>query len=244
MDIAGFTQVLNNARRIVFFTGAGISTDSGIPDFRSPGGVWTKYTPVYYQDFLASETARVRYWRMKKELYETYKSAKPNQNHFDIALFEKRRALLGVITQNIDGFHHMAGISPEKIVELHGTDRKIHCLDCGLEEDVDKIFLSLNGEFCAPRCPACAGYLKVATISFGQPMPDEAMERAGDMCRASDLFIVLGSSLEVQPAATFPLVAKNGGAALCIVNRTPTSLDREADFLFSGSIRDFFKGIL
>lgn len=239
MTLNEFSARLRGCRDIVFFTGAGISTESGVPDFRSPGGIWTRYQPVYFEEFLNSEEARIRYWKMKKETHELYKNVKPNIGHYSIAAFEKREQLLGLITQNVDGLHSLAGVSEEKIVELHGTDRKITCLQCGKEFDAEPIYARLP-EPPAP-CDTCGGPLKPATISFGQPMPVEAMRRAQEWSQAAKIFIVVGSSLVVQPAASFPVIAKQGGAMLAIINRDPTPLDPLAEFNFRGAIGDFFR---
>jgi NAD-dependent deacetylase len=212
---------------VVFFTGAGISTESGVPDFRSPGGVWTKYRPVLFQDFLASESARIQHWRLKKATYELFKTVKPNLAHDAICQFERRGQLLGLITQNIDGLHKIAGVSEEKLVELHGTDPF-------------DVYENLGEEFTAPTCDACGGFLKSANVSFGQSMPVEAMRRAQAWSEGAEIFIVVGSSLKVQPAASFPVIAKRSGALLAIVNRDPTPLDDLADFVFRGGSGDFF----
>jgi NAD-dependent deacetylase len=191
-------------REIVFFTGAGISTESGVPDFRSPGGIWTKYTPVYYSDFIESEEARIRYWKMKKETHELYKNVQPNIGHYSIQAFEKRGQLLGYF---------------------------------GTEE----ILETIRGDFTPPICDSCGGYLKPATISFGQQMPVEAMKRAQSLCETAEVFIVVGSSLQVQPAASFPVLAKRTGTYLAIINRDPTPLDPLADYTYRGAIGEFFK---
>lgn len=240
MDLKEFSLKLKLCNKIVFFTGAGISTESGVPDFRSPGGIWTKYKPVYFDEFCSSEEARVRYWKMKKESFELYRDVSPNKGHYAIAEIDKRGQMLGLITQNIDGLHSIAGIDDEKLVELHGTDRKITCLDCGKEFDSEAIYEGINGEFRSPVCDSCKGLLKPATVSFGQPMPPEAMQIAGEWSRGAEVFIVLGSSLQVQPAASFPVLAKDSGAVLAIVNRDPTPLDDIADHVYHGGIGSFF----
>jgi NAD-dependent deacetylase len=241
MQLNELAERLRKSRRVVFFTGAGISTESGVPDFRSPGGVWTKYQPVYFQDFLSSEAARIRHWKLKKETHELYKSVKPNLGHTSIAEFEKRGRLLGLITQNIDGLHGMAGVSAEKIVELHGTDRAIGCLGCGKRFEAEPIYASLGDQFAAPTCAECGGYLKSATVSFGQAMPIEAMERAQRWTEQAEIFMVLGSSLQVQPAASFPVIAQRNGSLLAIINRDSTPLDELADFTHRGAIGNFFE---
>jgi len=240
MTLDEFSQKLKASTAVVFFTGAGISTESGVPDFRSPGGVWTKYRPVLFQDFLASESARIQHWRLKKATYELFKTVKPNLAHDAICQFERRGQLLGLITQNIDGLHKIAGVSEEKLVELHGTDRLVTCLDCGKRYDPFDVYENLGEEFTAPTCDACGGFLKSANVSFGQSMPVEAMRRAQAWSEGAEIFIVVGSSLKVQPAASFPVIAKRSGALLAIVNRDPTPLDDLADFVFRGGSGDFF----
>ena len=191
------------SRSVVFFTGAGISTESGVPDFRSPGGVWTKYQPVLFQDFLASEAARVQHWQLKKATYELFKTVKPNIGHHAICDFEQRGQLLGLITQNIDGLHKLAGTSDEKLVELHGTDRLVTCLKCAKVLSTLDVYENLAEDFTAPTCDDCGGFLKSANVSFGQSMPIEAMQRAQAWSEQADIFVVIGSSLQVQPAASF-----------------------------------------
>jgi NAD-dependent deacetylase len=240
MELDEFATRLRQFRDIVFFTGAGISTESGVPDFRSPGGVWTKYQPVYFQDFIASEAARIRHWQLKKATYELYKKVQPNIGHYAIRDFEKRGQLLGLITQNIDGLHGISGVSGDKIVELHGTDRLVTCLECGKRFGPARVYEDLGEDFSAPTCDACGGLLKSANVSFGQQMPVKAMQRAQAWSEAAEVFIVLGSSLQVQPAASFPVIAKRNGALLAINNRDETPLDDVADFIYQGGIGEFF----
>ncbi|TAJ97570.1 sigma factor regulator FecR [bacterium] len=241
MTLEEFAAKIRGCRNIVFFTGAGISTESGVPDFRSPGGIWTKYTPVYFDEFMSSDEARMRYWKMKRETHALYKNVQPNIGHYSIAAFEKREQLLGLITQNIDGLHGLAGVSREKIVELHGTDRQVSCLSCGKFFPGEEIYQTLVGDFTPPVCDQCGGILKPATISFGQPMPVEAMKRAHQLSESAEIFIVVGSSLQVQPAASFPVLAKQSGAFLAIINRDPTPLDSLAYFNHRGAIGEFFR---
>lgn len=241
MNFEEFAKRLCASRSVVFFTGAGISTESGVPDFRSPGGVWTKYQPVLFQDFLASESARVQHWRLKKATYELFKTVKPNVAHCAICDFERRGQLLGLITQNIDGLHKLAGTSDEKLVELHGTDRLVTCLNCGKEYKPVEVYEDLPEDFTAPTCDACGGFLKSANVSFGQSMPIAAMQRAQVWSERAEIFVVLGSSLQVQPAASFPVIAKRSGALLGIINRDPTPLDDFADFVQYGAIGNFFQ---
>lgn len=240
MDLEELAVRVKNSNAIVFFTGAGISTESGVPDFRSPGGVWTKYQPVLYQDFLASESARFQHWQLKKATYELFKAVKPNLAHYAICEFEKRGQLLGLITQNIDGLHKIAGTSDEKLVELHGTDRLVTCLECGKRYEPADVYEDLSEKFTAPTCGDCGGLLKSANVSFGQSMPLAAMQRAQRLSEEGDIFVVLGSSLQVHPAASFPVIAKRRGALLAIVNRDPTPLDDIADFVDHGAIGEFF----
>jgi NAD-dependent deacetylase len=240
MRLEEFASKLRSSRNIVFFTGAGISTESGVPDFRSPGGVWTKYQPVYFQDFMASEAARIQHWQLKKATYELYKKVQPNIGHYAIRDFEKRGHLLGLITQNIDGLHGISGVSETKIVELHGTDRLVTCLKCGKRLEPASVYEHLGKDFSAPTCDACGGFLKSANVSFGQQMPVQAMQQAQAWSEAAEVFIVLGSSLQVQPAASFPIIAKRSGALLAIINRDETPLDDLADFVYLGGIGEFF----
>ena len=244
MKLEDFAGRLRESRDVVFFTGAGISTESGVPDFRSPGGVWTRYQPVYFQDFISSEPARVRHWKLKKETYDLYKNVKPNIAHCAISEFEKRGKLLGLITQNVDGLHSLAGVSDEKLVEIHGTDRRVRCLDCQKDFDPGAIYESLGDDFSSPRCDVCGGLLKSATISFGQSMPADAMNQAQAWSEQAEVFIVLGSSLQVQPAASFPVIAKRRGSLLAIINRDETPLDDLADFNHRGSIGGFFQELM
>jgi NAD-dependent deacetylase len=240
MTLQEFARQIRNRGEIVFFTGAGVSTESGVPDFRSPGGIWTKYSPVYFDDFVSSEEARARYWTMKRETHELYKNVQPNIGHRSIAAFEQRDQLLGLITQNVDGLHGIAGVSPEKMVEMHGTDRKVSCLGCGKNFDPEPIYAHLTEDILPSPCDGCGGLLKPATISFGQPMPQAAMKRAQEWSEAAEVFMVVGSSLVVQPAASFPVIAKQSGALLAIINREPTPLDNLADYNFRGAIGEFF----
>jgi NAD-dependent deacetylase len=225
------------AECIVVFTGAGMSTESGIPDFRSPGGIWTRYNPddFVFQRFLASEEARERYWEMSTELYQVLKQAKPNAGHLAIAHLEVLGKLDCVITQNIDGLHQAAGNNPNKVIELHGTALAVTCVKCGAPYDRDDIQLRLTRGLSAPQCDLCQGPLKPATISFGQQMPEQETLEAFRRTKKADLFIVVGSSLVVQPAASLPLSARENGGRLVIVNRDATPLDPLADLILRGS---------
>ncbi|MFH1624269.1 MAG: NAD-dependent protein deacylase [Pseudomonadota bacterium] len=240
------SELIIGSRKIVVFTGAGVSTESGIPDFRSPGGLWDKYNPddFLYQKFLASEGSREKYWEMNSELYHTLVDAKPNQAHYALVDLEKMGKLDCVITQNVDGLHQMAGLPDDKVIELHGTNRWVNCLDCKKRYSREEIQKRLEEGVKVPYCDKCRGILKPATISFGQPMPVEETREAERRARLSDLFIVIGSSLVVQPAALMPLYAKEGGAKLVIINMADTPYDRSADALLFGKAGEIMERII
>ena len=239
MTLEDFAARIRETDAIVVFTGAGISTESGIPDFRSPGGIWTRYQPITFQEYISSGSARVESWKRRLEAYETYKNAKPNVGHYFVQSLDAKGKLIGLITQNVDGLHSVTGLSEDKVVELHGSHRKVICLECSKTFDPDEVLKRLVGDFSAPRCDACDGILKPATISFGQAMPQEAMRQAQEWTESARVFIVMGSSLQVQPAASFPVIAKRNGALLAIINREPTFLDNHSDFTFHGAIGEF-----
>jgi len=227
-----------DAERIVVFTGAGISTESGIPDFRSPGGLWEKQMPIPYQDFVASADMRAEAWRRKFAMEPTFRAARPGRGHKAIAHLVRIGKVGAVITQNIDNLHQASGIDPARIIELHGNGSYAHCLGCGLRHELDDIRARFGADGLAPDCRACGGLVKTATISFGQAMPEAEMLRAEAATLDCDLFLALGSSLVVYPAAGFPLMAKRNGAALVIVNREPTDLDAYADLVIGDDIGD------
>lgn len=239
LNLDQFAAKIRVSSEIVAFTGAGISTESGIPDFRSPGGLWTRYKPVTYQEYLASEVARLSAWKRRLETHETTKNAKPNLGHHFVNSLNVKEKLIGLITQNVDGLHSEAGLPDDKIVELHGSNRKVICLSCSKEFDPDEIIKTLTGNFASPRCDTCGGILKSATVSFGQAMPQEAMRRAEEWTEQAEVFVVMGSSLQVQPAASFPVIAKHNGALLAIINREPGPLDEIADYVHNGAIGEF-----
>ena len=218
----------------VVFTGAGISTESGIPDFRSPGGVWATSQPVYFDDFVASGEARYEYWRQKSISHRGFVDSDPNAGHLVLARWQEASLLSSVITQNIDGLHQDAG--SQDVIELHGTARYVACLDCHERFDADpwvKQFLETD---CVPDCPKCGGIMKHATISFGQALDPDVLERAAGLAAQADLFFAIGSSLVVHPAAGLPPLAKRNGARLVIINRTPTDQDGLADVVLDESI--------
>jgi NAD-dependent deacetylase len=237
-EAAELSRLIAQAERIVFFTGAGISTESGIPDFRSPGGIWTKMAPIDFRDFMASEEARRETWRRKFVTDQTIRAAEPNRGHRAVARLIRERRARSVITQNIDGLHQLSGVADSHVIELHGNSTYATCLSCAKRYEIDDIKADFEVSNDPPYCHACGGYVKAATISFGQSMPAQAMRRAEAETLAADLFIVAGSSLVVYPAAGFPEIAKENGASLVIVNRDPTSLDRAADLVIHDSIGD------
>ncbi len=235
-DIAALERLLREARRVVLFTGAGISTESGIPDFRSPGGLWTRYRPIDFGDFMQSEAARREAWRRKFATDPTIRAARPNRGHRAVAALVRSGKASSVITQNIDGLHQESGVPEERVIELHGNTTYAHCLDCRRRYEIAALRLAFEQDERPPCCEACGGLVKTATISFGQPMPQEAMRRAERETLAADLFIVAGSSLVVYPAAGFPELASRNGAALVIINRDPTGLDAIADLVLNRAI--------
>ena len=235
-DIAALGALIAETRRAVIFTGAGISTESGIPDFRSPGGIWTRYAPIDFDAFLRSDEARREAWRRKFATDPTIRAAKPNRGHRAVAELVRRGTARSVITQNIDGLHQASGVAEAQVIELHGNTTYAHCLDCAERYEIEALRLAFERDEMPPRCDACGGLVKTATISFGQAMPPEAMRLAEVETLAADLFIVAGSSLVVYPAAGFPELAKRNGAALVIVNRDPTGLDEIADLVLNRAI--------
>jgi NAD-dependent deacetylase len=228
-DIERLHELIAGAKRIVAFTGAGISTESGIPDFRSPGGIWTKYQPIYFDDVMSSEEMRREAWRRKFATDETMLKAEPNAGHRALAKLVEQGRMSAIITQNIDGLHQRSGVPDQKIIELHGNTTYASCLDCGQRHELEPIRKAFLGKGELPLCEKCDGIVKTATISFGQAMPEIQMARAQDETMGCDLFIVLGSSLVVYPAAGFPQIAKRKGAKLVILNRDPTDQDDTAD---------------
>lgn len=229
-------EMLEAARRAVVFTGAGISTESGIPDFRSPGGIWTRQNPIYFDEFLASEAARTETWRRRFEMDPVLRAARPNRGHVAVAQLVTEGKVSAVITQNIDGLHQMSGVPAAQVIELHGNTTYATCLDCASRYEIAELLSAFERDPRAPRCDHCDGFVKSATISFGQAMPFEAMQRAEEETLAADLFLAIGSSLVVYPAAGFPAQAKRYGAKLVIVNREATPLDDIADLVLHQSI--------
>jgi NAD-dependent deacetylase len=234
--IAGATALVQGARSLIAFTGAGISTESGLSDFRSPGGVWDRHRIVTYKEFLESHEARVEYWKMKSGLFQELKAAKPNTAHLALAELERLGRLKCLITQNIDGLHQEAG--NRNVIELHGTNRKAICLGCGNQWLIEEIQARLETGDLDPRCSHCGGLIKPATVSFGQVMPQGELMKAFEAAARADVFLMVGSSLQVEPAASVPREAHRGGAALIFINRTETPLDRLARLIFRENAGD------
>ncbi len=238
--IEGFANQLagqiDSASNIVIFTGAGISTESGIADFRSPGGIWSKIKPIQYSDFLNNEEIRLEYWRRRFHFQQEFEAAPLNAGHHAVASIINSNQGGGLITQNIDGLHQRSGIADQDIVEIHGNGVRAVCLDCQCPMTLAQVqeIISLTGK--SPRCNLCGGLVKSAVISFGQPMPQNKMIEAEHVALRCDLCLVLGSSLVVQPAASLPVVAKTNGSKLVIINNQPTPLDGICDLLVQESI--------
>ncbi len=235
--IAHLRDLIEQATAVVPFTGAGISTECGIPDFRSPGGIWTKMRPIEFGDFLASQEMRDESWRRRFAMEEQFGGAQPGRGHRALASLYRAGKIPGVITQNIDNLHQASGIAPDHVVELHGNTTYATCLDCAKRYElawVRERFTTSGGR--SPDCPGCGGYVKTATVSFGQSMPEDAMRRAQELTESCDLFLAIGSSLVVWPAAGFPLAAKRNGARLVIVNRDATEFDEIADLVVHDDI--------
>ena len=236
-------RLVAQAKRVVAFTGAGISTECGVPDFRSPGSPWLAHPPVAYADFVASPLTRVVAWQRKFAMDDLYAGAVPGRGHRALARLVAMGKVSGIITQNIDGLHMASGVPPEKIIELHGNGTFAVCLSCANRHELADIRprFEANGE--APACK-CGGMVKSATVSFGQPMPREPMRRAQILAESCDLFLAIGSSLVVQPAASFPALARRNGARLVILNRDPTPLDPLADMCLRGDIGSLLAPLL
>jgi NAD-dependent deacetylase len=235
-DAEALRALIDAASRIVVFTGAGISTESGVPDFRSPGGVWSRMSPIYFQDFVASEEKRREAWGRAFSGAAGWTGAKPNAGHFAVARLVVSGRATTVITQNVDNLHQDAGTPEDKVIELHGNASYATCLECGVRHELADLKAPFVERGIIPACRACSGIVKTATISFGQPMPAAAMARAEAASIACDLLLVLGSSLVVYPAAGFPMLAKRHGARLAIVNREATEQDRYADLVLHAEI--------
>lgn len=246
VEIERLAKLVDDSSEIVVLTGAGVSTESGISDFRSPGGVWDRYDPneLGFQSFLSSEESRKTYWKFHREFYLPMKLSEPNDAHHALVEIERMGKLRCIVTQNVDNLHQRAGSSPEKVIEIHGTAFAVKCLKCGVHYDRDDIEKRLDGGEEVPRCDSCNGLLKPATISFGQAMPEKETLASFEMARACDLFIVLGSSLVVYPAAQLPLEAVKCGAKLAIINLTATPYDNVADVIIYAKCGNAMKEVI
>ncbi len=237
-------RLVADCERAVVFTGAGISTESGVPDFRSPGGVWSRMKPIYFDEFVSSEAMRREAWTRAFSGVMKWTGAKPNAGHMAVARLVARGKVSAVITQNVDNLHQDSGVPPDRIIELHGNASYATCLSCGLRHELEVLKQSFVGRDEIPSCRDCGGLVKTATVSFGQPMPQVQMERAEEETLACDLFLVLGSSLVVYPAAGFPILAKRNGARLAIINREPTEQDQYADVVIHDGIGPVMSAIV
>src|SRR4051794_28900587 len=229
-------EMIAAARVIVPFTGAGISTEAGIPDFRSPGGLGTRNRPIDFQEFVASQDARDEAWRRRFAMQETFAAARPSRGHLALASLYRAGKIPAVITQSIDNLHQDSGFAADDVVELHGNTTYARCIGCGQRYELGWVRERFDAAGAAPDCPACAEPVKTATVSFGQAMPDNEMQRAAELAQHCDLFVAIGSSLVVWPAAGFPLMAKRAGARLVIINREPTDQDDVADLVIHQDI--------
>lgn len=236
MSVDRLRDLLAASRRAVVFTGAGISTESGIPDFRSPGGLWTRYKPIYFDDFVRSEEMRRESWRRRFGMESVLANARPNRGHEAVAQLVRRGLVSHVITQNIDNLHQDAGVPDAQVIELHGNNSYARCLSCDERYEIDPIRESFLRDETLPVCDLCGGMIKSATISFGQPMPEHEMRRAQQASLDCDLFLAIGTSLVVFPAAGFLPLAKQNGARLVILNRDATDMDHLADLVLNMEI--------
>ena len=243
MPIQTLVELLEKSRYVLVFTGAGISTGSGIPDFRGPDGLWKRWQPVYYDEFMTSSSARTKHWEFKLEGWQQFRDALPNVAHRALAELDQRGQLQSLVTQNIDGLHQLAGHPAGRVVELHGTNRLVECQSCRQTFAPDPIFDDFERSRQPPIC-SCGGYLKPATVSFGQPMPEEKMRLALESAAQADLVCSIGSTLEVEPAASVPRVAKSGGAFYVVMNQGATAHDSLADLRIEGDVTAILPEVL
>ena len=244
VELARARRRISEASRIVGFTGAGISTESGIPDFRSPGGFWEKNRIIDYQEFVSSEEGRAEYWRQKVAHWPAVRAARPSAGHRAFVDLYRQGKLLALITQNIDGLHQRAGLPPEIVHEIHGTTTEAECLTCGDRISSDEACQRVENGERVPRCRKCDGFLKPATISFGQSMPMDVLRQAQVAAASCDILIAVGSSLQVSPANLIPAIARNCGARVVIVNRERTEMDHVADVVVRGEIGEVLPQIV
>jgi NAD-dependent deacetylase len=245
-DLDEAAAIIIKSKKIVVFTGAGISTESGIPDFRSPGGIWERYNPneLTYQKFLTVQASREKYWERQKNLWPIIADAKPNAGHMAIAELYKLGKLDCIITQDGDGLHQRSGVPEEKVIELHGTWTRALCLNCGRKYPSDEVQVRLEAGEKVPTCKACGGIMKPDVIQFGQSMPEKETREAQKKAASCDLFLVCGSSLVVYPAAEMPLIAQRAGAKLVIINLVPTPHDDYADIVINEKIGNVLPRII
>ncbi len=227
--IAKLGERIRKSHYTVAFTGAGISTGSGIPDFRGPQGLWRTWQPVYFQEFLSDGNARIRHWEFKLSGWRQFRDAKPNPGHRALVDLERLGFLHMVVTQNVDGLHLKSGHSPDRVIELHGTNLQIECVACGAHYEPEPFYEQFERTHQPPTCPRCCGWCKPATVSFGQELPEGLLDRALEAARKSQVVLAIGSTLEVYPAASVPLAGKSAGAFYAIINQGPTAHDDVAD---------------
>jgi NAD-dependent deacetylase len=229
-DIELISQKIVDSEHFVVLTGAGISTESGIPDYRSKGGIWEKFQPVYINEFMSSREARIKYWSRKAELYPDLINAQPNAAHRGLAELYQLGLLKSIITQNIDGLHQKAGVPDEAVIELHGNNLRVRCMSCHRISSIHEAQQRIEGGDLAPECE-CGGYLKPDTISFGQSLRPDVLAQAYEQCGLCSMVLVIGSTLKVQPAASLPAIAKQNGAFLAMINLSETPYDNACDIL-------------
>ena len=243
-NLKEFKKLIDSCSYPVFFTGAGISTDSGIPDFRGPKGFWKKNTPIYFQDFIASKDMRTKYWEQSINFKSNFSKFLPNKGHEAIAQIIQEKTNGHCVTQNVDNLHQAAGLNDDQVTEIHGNATYAVCLECKKKFDLEPIHKAFKENQEPPSCDECNGFIKTATISFGQPMPEKEMIRAKNEAANCDLMVAVGSSLVVYPAATIPLLGKQSGAKFVILNNEPTELDQFADLVINESISESFQEVL
>ena len=234
-------DLIESSRKAVAFTGAGISTECGVPDFRSKNSPWMRWKPIDFDLFMSDVLMREEAWRRKFAMDDLYAKAQPGRGHLALAHLVDAGKLTAIVTQNIDNLHQASGVPEDRIIELHGNGTYATCLACGLRHELDDIRRDFEASGAAPQCVQCGGIVKSATISFGQAMPDRAMRRARERAVDCDLFLAIGSSLVVYPAAGFPSLAREHGARLVVINGERTPLDEDADLVLRGDIGDILQ---
>lgn len=243
-DLDLVASLIGSSERLVVFTGAGVSTESGIPDYRGPNGVWARQAIPHIDTIRTDEASRIEDWQFRRRRYPEMLAREPNAGHLAIADLEALGYLLAIVTQNIDGLHQKAGNNPERVIELHGSTHRLRCLSCGRVWDGQDIQRRLDAGETDPRCEVCGGILRTGTILFGESLPQQALQTAMGVSRAADLMIVVGSSLVVNPAARLPVIARDHGARLVIINQSTTPLDELADVRIWGGAGDALSGIV